>query len=161
MTCDNGIELTSALSENPNCPEVHVGEEEARLIRAETAVVLLRFVNEIASGVLDPEQQAALMEKLEVCVAGRLDSKGVMPAWEFMDDLLCKRYAEYAQLRVWATSEDKGSLLYKYSKKIGAIVNLRDREDGLFNATLANLLLRSLERWELKELLSGSSQEVG
>ena len=44
-------------------------------------------------------------------------------------------------------------MLRQYAKKIGANVNIK--RYAVSNAMLTNLLLRSLERWELKELLVG------
>lgn len=66
---DQGIDLASEFKMNSEYPKVGLGQDQMRRVRAETAVVFLRMIDEIAFGVLETEQRDKLMEGLKICVA--------------------------------------------------------------------------------------------
>lgn len=154
MDWDKGLVIAAMMKDNSDVPEVRLGEEEARYVLVETAALLIRIVDEIAFGTLTPETREVFMDELEISVGRALESKGVELS-EFAR-VLAERMSEYSRYRKWVAGENeaaKDTLFWEYSKKIGAIVNIE--EHLFFTVGLTNFLLRSLERWELKELLEG------
>jgi hypothetical protein len=154
MDWDKGLVIAAMMKDNSDVPEVRLGEEEARCVLVETGALLIRIVDEIAFGTLTPETREVFMDELEISVGRALESKGV-ELTEFAR-VLAERMSEYSRYRKWVAGENeatKDTLFWEYSKKIGAIVNIE--EHLFFTVGLTNFLLRSLERWELKELLAG------
>lgn len=153
MDWDKGLVIAAIMKGNSDVPEVRLGEEEARCVLVETAALLIRIVDEIAFGTLAPETREVFMDELEISVGRALESKGV-ELTEFAR-VFTERMSEYSRYRKWVAGENeaaKDTLFWEYSKKIGAIVNIE--EHLFFTVGLTNFLLRSLERWELKEILT-------
>jgi hypothetical protein len=154
MDWDKGLVIAARMKDTSDVPEVRLGEEEARRVLVETAALLIRIVHEIAFGALSPETREVFMDELEISLGRALESKGV-ELTEFAS-VLAERISEHSRYRKWVAGENeptKDTLFWEYAKKIGAIVNIE--EHLFFTLELTNLLLRSLERWGLKELLAG------
>lgn len=154
MDWDTGLIVAAMVKDTLDAPQFRVGEEEARRVLAETAVLLIRIVDEIAFGVLGPEGRDAFMDELHISVGRALESKGVeLTAFA---NFLSQRLSEYARYRKWVAGENEGAkdtLLWEFGKKIGAIVGVE--KHALFMVLLSNLLLRGVDSWQLPELLRG------
>jgi hypothetical protein len=151
---DAGLVLAAPFTDTLDAPHVRLREEEARRVLAETAVLLIRIVDESAFGTLSPEGQDTFMDELDICVGQALENKGVEPS--FFADLLSQRLPEYARYRKWIPEGDEGTgdtLFWEFGKKIGAIVGLK--EHAGFNIELSILLLKGVNRWHLQDLLQG------
>ncbi len=151
---DAGLVLAAPFTNTLDSPQVRLGEEEARRVLAETAVFLIRVVDESAFGALSPEERDTFMDELDRCVGRALENKGV--ELRLFAELLSQRLPEYAQYRRWIPEGEespKNTLFWEFGKKIGAIVGLE--EHAGFNVELSILLLDGVNGWKLPELLRG------
>jgi hypothetical protein len=149
---DAGLVLAAPFTDSLDGPQVRLGEEEARRVLAETAVFLIRIVDESPFGALNPEERDTFMDELDICVGRALENKGV--ELRFFADLLSQRLPEYAQYRKWipeGNESPKDTLFWEFGKKIGAVIGLQ--EHAGFNVELGLLLLKGVNTWELPELL--------
>jgi|HubBroStandDraft_4_1064222.scaffolds.fasta_scaffold223277_1 hypothetical protein len=133
MNCDGtqrAVEmLKDALGDATRAP---FGENDARRVMAETAVLLIRIADQCAFEVLESESREILMDELEMSVGLALEKSGVELA--AFAQLLSERMLEYVHYQAWLPGETevcKGTLLWEFGKKIGAIVDLK--EHALFN----------------------------
>src|SRR5580700_5012731 len=112
MNCDGtqrAVEmLKDALGDATRAP---FGENDARRVMAETAVLLIRIADQCAFEVLESESREILMDELAAFA-----------------QLLSERMLEYVHYQAWLPGETevcKGTLLWEFGKKIGAIVDLK------------------------------------
>jgi hypothetical protein len=105
LVWDTGLVLAAPFTDTLKAPQVRLGEEEARRVLAETAVFLIRVVDESAFGVLSPEERDTFMDELDICVGRALENKGV--ELRLFAELLSQRLPEYARYRKWVPKGTK------------------------------------------------------
>jgi hypothetical protein len=127
-------------------------EEQGRTIISETAALFIRIVDETAFSALGAKSSDEFMEALIEFVARDLQARGIEPV--IFAELLRERLVEYAGYSKWVpkTGESaKGTLFWEFGKKVSAVLDIG--KSATFQLILANVLLQSLTRWRLHELL--------
>jgi hypothetical protein len=131
-----------------------LGEKEIQQARVETAIILLRMVDEIAFAHLGANGRETFMEMLEVDVGQALRGVGVEPE-EFWK-VLKERLEEYAQYRWLHHNMDKGMkdfLPWDFASKVADFLGVGP--NAFFNMGLGENLLEWFVTANLPELLRG------
>jgi hypothetical protein len=147
MIWDSGLVLAVAKDS-----QIRLGEDEARSVFSETAILFIRLLDEIAFGALGAELSDEFMDSFAECVGRALEEKGVPP--DRFVELLRDRMAEYSGYTKWIPEKgggSRGTLFWEFGKRIADIVGIG--RSAIFNVLLTNVLMGSLVDWRLAELL--------
>ncbi len=125
-----------------------------RDVMAETAAILLRWVDEVAFRNLSALNRNVLMDAVERFVSKNFEERGLSQA--SFAALLQARYAEYSCCKKWVAKIDesaKGTLFWEFAKKIAFLTGVG--KSAIFNVMVSSLLLKQLRRWNLDVLIRG------
>jgi hypothetical protein len=126
------------------------------IARTRTAALLIRMIYDIALSEL-PESDmdkfiAFLFEEVSENLVGYMEGEDPLAT-------LLRSYAEYDAYEEWRPEPGhsvKNTLLWEAAKRISD--SFGADKNGAFNVVFANLMLRDVERWQLRVLLSGRQE---
>ena len=120
----------------------------------ETAALFLRLTEEVSSSVLSGSSYELFNNELLLRIVQKLASR-ISKAPDEGVRYLADRFDKYASYRKWISGINEShseTVLWEYARTVAAISGIE--KDPGFNVALSWVLLRSFQRWELRQLLN-------
>ncbi len=133
-------------------------EEHARRVILENAALFIRIADEIALSALGCELSNEFIDTLIEFVMSDLQGRGLDPTTSA--ETLKARFGEYAGYAKWVPVKGesaRGTLFWEFAKKVAHVLEVG--KSAVFNTFLTNVLLRSLTKWQLPELLQANDRD--